>query len=191
MEIFERYIFISMKMLSYISIVNALDVEQVSFVMGKNYVLSFQEKPGDVFDPIRKRIRKKQGGIHYKGSDYLLCSLIDIIIDNYFIILDNISHSLSETEEKLFDKTMDQEEENTNKVIQENKKIIMTIQRCIYPLREAINRMRRDDSGLIDERNVRYLDDVYDHSVQLTENVEFLREMNTGPAGHLSVQLEQ
>lgn len=179
-EFFEDYIFISMKMLSYDSTCNVLDVEQVSFVLGRNYVLSFQEKPGDVFDPIRTRIRKKQGGIHYKGADYLLCALIGIIIDSCIHILDTITQSLSEIEERLFDRTKDQEEENTHKAIQENKKIIMTIQRCIYPLKEGINRLKRDDSGLIDARNARYLNDVHDHAVQVAEHVDFLREMNVG-----------
>ena len=179
-EFFDKYLFVSMKMLSYDPAYNALDEEQVSCVLGKNYVLSFQEKPGDVFDPLRERIRKKKGGIHQKGADYLLCALVDIVIDNYFVILDTIAQSLYEIEEKLFDKTKDHREENTHKIIQEHKKIIMTIQRCIYPMKEAINRLKRNDAGVMDERNIKYLNDVHDHATQVAENVDFLRETNVG-----------
>ena len=178
MEVFANHIFFTLKMLRHKTDAKKVDVEQVSFILGPGFVVSFQERAGDVFDLVRTRLRKKWGGLRFKGADYLLYSLTDVIVDNYFLVLESVSHSVSKIEERILSERYEGQE--IPKVIQANKKLILTVQRSIYPLRESINKLQHNEGQLLDDRNVKYFNDVHDHTIQVIESIENFRDMNLG-----------
>jgi magnesium transporter len=173
---YTSYIFIVLKMLYYDEneeIVN----EQVSFILSENYVLSFQEAEGDVFDPLRERIRNPKGRIRTLGTDYLLYALIDAIADHYFVVIETLSHKIEDLEDDLF-KGFSQEEISNQ--IQNLKREILKIRRAIFPLREIINRIEKNDSIFIRSSTMPYFRDIYDHIIQVSDNIEIYREMIWG-----------
>ena len=176
MEDFEKYIFVVLKMLHYDDKNNNISVEQVSLILCKNLVISFQETKGDVFDSIRDRIRTNKGRIRRRGSDYLLYSLVDAIIDNYFIILEKTGDRVEDIEEKLI--------ENPNpgllKEIHGLKRDMIYLRKSVWPLREVINGLLRGESKIIRRETHIYLRDVYDHTIQTIDTIETFRDMISG-----------
>lgn len=169
-------VFVTLKMLIFNEETNSVESEQVSIFCGKNYLFSFQEKEGDLFDPIRQRIRAENVRIRKNGTDYLLYALVDIIIDHYFYILEIIEDKIDELEDSIFshpDSSYLQE-------IQKNKKNIFQVKRAIFPLREAVNALKLSDSPLISENTKTFLSDVYDHVIQLIDQTDALKEFNAG-----------
>jgi magnesium transporter len=173
---FENYLYVVIKMLYYDKDDN-IKSEQVSFVLGDYYVLSFQEAEGDVFNSLRERIRFAKGRIRTMGSDYLLYALMDSVVDHYFVIIETISNKIEDLEENLFNCFSAQE---ISKQIQDLKREILKIRRAIYPLREIINRVEKSENKLINDNTLRYFKDVYDHVIQISENIEIYREMTFG-----------
>lgn len=170
---FEKYFFIVLRMLSYNEEKQAVDSEQVSLVLGQNFVISFQETIGDVFDQIRDRIRTGKGRIRKMGADYLAYSLIDAIVDQYFVILERVSEKIETMEENL---VSDRIEKTPEQIIRFKKEILL-LRKSIWPLRELINGLQRSESSLISEPTHIYLRDVYDHTVQIIEAIEGFRDM--------------
>ncbi|MDH4057299.1 MAG: magnesium and cobalt transport protein CorA, partial [Cyclobacteriaceae bacterium] len=159
-EEYDDYFFLTMKMLYSINEVQ-IEYEQISFVLGNNYLISFQQKEGDLFDGFRDRIRLDQGRVRKKKADYLLYRLIDIIVDNYYTILDSIGDQIDEIEESLLNDHSDV----TFQRIQKLKKELIYLRRAVYPLRDTLSAVVKDRSDFIEEENLRYFDDVYDHIV--------------------------
>ncbi len=150
--------------------------EQVSIFVGENYVLTFQERSGDVFDPIRKRIRNKGPIIMKEGPSYLSYALLDAIIDGYYPLLEKFGENLEALENRIV-------EEPTPDVLHEIHGIrrdLLTIRRSIWPQREAVNTLIRDENPMISETVRMYLRDCYDHCVQLMDGVETYRELSGG-----------
>ncbi len=174
-EPFENYVFFTMKMMWY-NEENELEKEQISIVFGKPYVLCFQEKKGDIFDPIRERIRTDSGLIRKRGSDYLVYRLIDSVVDNYFIIIERIEERVEELEEAI---TTDADGDHM-KTIQHMKREIITLKRALLPLREAVSGLEKGVSELIDKDNEKYFRDVYDHLIQIADSLETNREVLSG-----------
>jgi magnesium transporter len=172
LEEFEKYIFIVLKMLMLSEKNGEIDSEQVSLILGKNYVISFQEKEGDVFNPIRERIRNNKGKIRKKGADYLAYCLMDAIVDNYFIILEKIGEKSEEIEEGIVTKPTSE----TLQVIQRLKREMIFLRKSVWPLREVISTMQRQESHLIQKSTGIYLRDVYDHTIQVIDTIETLRD---------------
>jgi len=170
------YLFVVLKMLYKDKNANIIS-EQVSFILGKNYVLSFQEAEGDVFENVRNRIRNSKGRIRGLGSDYLLYSLIDAVTDHYFIVIENIGEKIEALEDNLFN---DQSKDEISQQIQDLKREILKFRRAIFPLREIINRIEKNDNSLILDNTLEYFRDVYDHIIQVTENIDIYREMILG-----------
>lgn len=172
-EDLENYIFLVLKMLLYDKKEHEIHSEQVSLVLGKNFVISFQESIGDVFDNIRDRIRKGKGRIRKMGADYLAYSLIDAIVDNYFIILEEIGEKIEDMEEELVSsptpKTLQQ--------IYNLKREMIYLRKSVWPLRELISGMQRGESKLIKSVTNIYLRDLYDHTIQVIDTIETYREM--------------
>lgn len=171
-EEFDDYIFLSLKMLDLDKDKNAVTSEQVSLILGKNWLLSFQEQEGDIFNTLRERLRTKKGNIREKKTDYLLYRLIDTVVDNYFFITEHISEESEILEEKVLlstDKELLQE-------IQNLKKQLIKAKKYINPLREVISYIQKDSNILISEGTTRYLNDVYEHIIQLSENIETQRD---------------
>ncbi len=183
-EDYKDYIFIVLKMLYYDENKQGLEVEQVSIILGDNYVISFQEKQGDVFEGVRERIRHNKGLIRKESADYLAYSLIDAIVDNYFLVLEEISDKTESIEKDLLKKT----DPETLYIIQDLKKEIIFLRKSVWPLREVVTRLERIDSPLIGKDTGLFFRDVYDHTIQIIENIESLRDVVSGMVElHLSV----
>ena len=175
-EDFGDYMYIVLKMFSYEDKTNEILIEQVSLILGPNFVLSFQEDVGDVFDPIRERIRNGKGKIRKMGADYLVYALLDAIVDNYFIILENIGEQIEFIEEKL---VINPASETLN-TIHKLKREMLFLRKSVWPLREVISGMERGESSLIKGTTKIYLRDVYDHNIQIIDTIETLRDMLSG-----------
>ncbi|MDT0295023.1 magnesium/cobalt transporter CorA [Mesonia ostreae] len=173
---YENYIFIVLKMLYYTD-AGELVKEHISIVMGNKYILTFQEADGDVFDGLRDHIKNSKGRIRNSGADYLAYAVLDAIIDNYFVIIETMGDKIETLEDSLF---LENPDENITQDIQELKREIIRIRKAIYPLREVINRLEKGEHPLIHEKTHHYLRDLYDHIIQVSENIEVYREMTWG-----------
>jgi magnesium transporter len=145
-------------------------------ILGRNFVLSFQENIGDVFDQIRERIRSGKGKIRKMGADYLVYALLDAIVDNYFIILEKIGDQIEFIEERLIINPAS----DTLNTIHKLKREMLFLRKSVWPLREVISGMERGESSLIKGTTKIYLRDVYDHNVQIIDTIETLRDMLSG-----------
>jgi len=176
-EIYGDYIYIVLKMLSGGDPNRLVESEQVSLILGSNFVISFQEgKEGDVFNPVRERIRSGKGFIRKMGSDFLAYSLIDTIVDNYFLILERLGEKIELIEEELVAHPIT----TTLQEIQKFKNEMIFVRRVVWPLREVISGLGRKESPLVKETTEIYLRDVYDHIVQVMDTIEVYREMLSG-----------
>ena len=176
MEDFNDYLFVVLQMLQYNEKENETKTEQVSIILGANYVISFQEDEGDVFDLIRERIRTDRGRIRRMGADYLAYSLLDAIVDNYFMVLEKIGEKIEDIEDELI-KNPAQE---VLHAIHSLKRELVFLRKSVWPLREVISRLERWDSHLIDKSMDIYLRDVYDHTIQVIDALETFRDMLSG-----------
>lgn len=173
-EEFDDYLFFTLKMLYRIEEDN-IDYEQISFVLGKDYLLSFQEKEGDLFGNLRDRIRLDQGRVRKKKADYLLYRLIDIIVDNYYSVLDAIGQKIETIEEEIYQNSIEQQFRN----IQKLKKELIYLRKALYPLRDAMSKLIKDESGFIEPANIRYYRDVYDHVVHLIDSLDTYKDLTS------------
>ncbi len=173
-EEFDDYLFFTLKMLYRIE-EDHIDYEQISFVLGKDYLLSFQEKEGDLFGSFRDRIRLDQGRVRKKKADYLLYRLIDIIVDNYYSVLDAIGQKIEIIEEDIYQNSIEQQFKN----IQKLKKELIYLRKALYPLRDAMSKLIKDESGFIETDNVRYYRDVYDHVVHLIDSLDTYKDLTS------------
>ena len=176
LEDFEDYLFLVLKMLSFDEQQRAIKIEQVSLVVGPNYVLTFQEQEGDVFEPVRDRIRRAKGRIRKMGADYLAYALLDAIVDSYFVILEKIGDTIEELEEHL----ISQPDVKTLQSIHYLKREMIYLRRSIWPLREVTSSIARKESTLIKESTEIFLKDVYDHTIQVIDTIETYRDMISG-----------
>ena len=172
---YENYIFLVCKMPHYKG--NELFIEHISFVLGERFLLSFQEIDGDVFEPMRDRIRNSKGIVRKRGSDYLLFALLDLLVDNYSIIVDEISFKAESLEDLLLSASND-EVEVQNK-IQDLKREILRIRKAVYPLKEITGKLPHLE-GHISEKSYRYMISLNDHVTQILENIDLNREMIWG-----------
>jgi magnesium transporter len=150
--------------------------EQVSLVLGGNYLLSFQEDVGDVFDPVRERLRSGKGKLRKLGPDYLAYALIDAIVDNYFLIVETWDDRIERLEEEL----MFNPDQSTLREIHKLKRELLLVRRAIWPLREAIGMLERNESELLKETTAIFIRDLYDHTIRIVETVETFQEMLSG-----------
>jgi magnesium transporter len=176
MEDFEDYLFIVLKMLRYDEEENETKAEQVSLILSSKSVISFQESEGDVFDPIRERIRNDRGRIRKMGVDYLAYSLIDAIVDNYFVVLEKIGEKIEDIEDELVKNPTTE----VLHMIHSLKRELIFLRKSVWPLREVISRLERWESPLIDKSIDIYLRDVYDHTIQVIDALETFRDMLSG-----------
>lgn len=146
--------------------------EQVSLFLGKGFVLTFQERPGDCFDPVRERIRHARGRVRQAGADYLAYALLDSVVDAYFPIIEHYGDQLESMESQVFGRP----DTETAAAIHRLKRQVVNLRRVIWPLREAVNALLRDSSPLITDDTRIYLRDCYDHAFQIMDLVETHRE---------------
>jgi len=176
MEDFEHYIFVITKMLFYDEKEGETKIEQVSLILGENFVISFQEREGDIFEPIRERIRKGKGRIRKMGADYLAYALLDAVVDNYFLILEKLGERLEDLE----DRVVSNPQPETSQEIHKLKREMIFLRKSVWPLREVINSLERGESPLIKKACRIFLRDVYDHTIQVIDTVETFRDMVSG-----------
>jgi magnesium transporter len=146
--------------------------EQVSLLLGDNYVLSFQEVEGDVFDTIRNRIRSAKGRIRKSGADYLAYALLDAIVDNYFIVLEDLGERVEDLQEEVVERP----EPETLQEIRRLKSDMIFLRKNLWPVRELVAGLEKSESPLIGRDLKPYLRDLYEHAVQVIDTVETLRE---------------
>lgn len=175
-EFYEECIYQCIKMISYDPVENEINQEQVSILLTNHAVITFQEKTGDVFENIRERIEQSRGRIRYSNNDYLFYALIDSVIDHYFIAVEQIGEYLDQLEDEIFDNP----QKSSLERVQKNKRMLLTLRRAIFPLRESISRLLKEDSKFIDPQIKNYFQDAYDHCIQIIETVESYREINGG-----------
>jgi magnesium transporter len=173
---YDDCVYILLKMLYSEPASHLIKHEQISLILGAGYVISLQEVEGDVFDPIRERLKKGNGRIRTQGSDYLAYALIDTIVDNYFAVLEQIAEKI----EDLQDQVIEDPDEDLLGVIQQLKHEMVFVRRSIWPMREIVTALIRDESKLIGENIDLYLRDLYDHTLQVIDSVDSLRDMLSG-----------
>jgi len=172
---YENCIFVVIKMLSYPE-EGDIVTEHLSFVLGDNYVLSFQENEGDFFDSVRDRIETKKGRVRNSGADYLLMVLMDTLIDHYFLVIETLGEKVETLENSLIENPS----EDLVFEIQHLKKEALTIRRAIYPLREVVNQVEKSELKFIQKETLHYFRDLYDHTIQIIESIELYRDMLFG-----------
>ncbi|MCX7748779.1 MAG: magnesium/cobalt transporter CorA [Clostridia bacterium] len=175
-EDYGNYIYIVAKMLCYDHSRKRIVSDQLSLIFGKDYVITLQEREGDVFNPIRDRIRNNVGHIRKMGPDYLAYTLLDTIVDNYFIILEEVGNQIEYIEEELLQKPSSAALHSMHQL----KKEMLRLHKSIWPLREVLGAMERRESELINESTILYIRDAYDHAIQLIDTVETYRDMLSG-----------
>ena len=174
-EEYQDTLFVVAKMLGMDEETGGIQSEQICFVLRKGLVISFQEKPGDVLEPIRERLRKDLGRVRRAGADYLLYALLDVIVDNYFLIVEDLGERIEELERKVMVRPGNED----LLTIQELRGLLITVNRYVTPTRELAGRLNSIQSPLIDKSTRRYINDLQDHTVYIAETIGTFREMLT------------
>jgi magnesium transporter len=182
MNVFQRpkaeeereYWFMVLKMVQWDAEKNEPSEEQLSVFLANDTVLTFQEREGDIFDPIRERLKDAQSKARNRKADYLFYLLTDIIVDQYFEVVDKLGEKL----ESIEDSMMENNHESLLAEIQNNKKDLILLRKAIYPVREVLIKLMRNENNLMEEKNIRYLRDVYDHIIQILDTIDSYREIN-------------
>ncbi len=176
LEDYAQYLFLEMNILTWNEELSQVDSEQTSLLLGNNYLITIQENDKDVFDSVRKRIREGKSRLTNGGPDYLAYSLIDAVVDYYFIVLENIGEQI----EFLEDELVSDPDPNTLHAIHDLKRELIFLRKSVWPLREVISALERGESPLFQKPTLIYLRDVYDHVIQIIDTVETFREMASG-----------
>jgi magnesium transporter len=176
MEAFKDYVFLELKMLTWKDDDSTIEMEQVSLILGKGFVISFQEQERNVLDPLRDRIRSGRGWVRKMQSDYLAYAIMDTIVDNYFLVLDRVGEQAEALETALIEKPQPEQIQT----IQHLKQNVLCLRRSLWPLREDLGRLDKDGIALVSNETKPFVRDLYDHTVQLIEAVEASREVLAG-----------
>lgn len=176
-EDFGDYVYIAAKMLTLDEAKDDIVDEQVSMILGKNFLISFQEeKLGDVFDSIRQRIRVGKGRIRKMGSDYLAYALLDAMVDSYFMILEMTGERIEELEESMVAKPDPTVLQTINKL----KRRLIFLRKSVWPLREVVHGLTQTESNLLSDDASVYYRDIYDHVIQVVDTIEAFRDTVSG-----------
>jgi len=150
--------------------------DQISIILGKDFILSFQERESGIFTSIREKISKNKGRIRKEGADYLAHAIIDSVVDNYFIVLENMEEQMEDLE----DDVVKNPTSATLQMIHLLKRQLIILRKSLWPLREAVSALQRLDSPLINKSTVVYFKDIYDHTIAIIDTVETFRDMLSG-----------
>lgn len=172
-EDYDSYIYTVLKLIFLDTEKDKIIIDQISIIIGPNYILSFQEKQGDIFDPVRERFENPASRLRKNGVDYLAYSLIDAVVDNYFLILEHLGDKIEYLDEGL----VIQPGPETLKIIQKYKRDMIILRKSVWPLRELINGLQRVESDLIKKTTRVYLRDVYDHTIQIIDSIEGFQDI--------------
>lgn len=175
-DAYDDYLYIVMRSFYYEAEQKALASEQISLILGKNFVLTFQERPTGSFDPVRERLRAGRVHVREAGADYLAYALLDVIVDRYFIVLEQIGDDSETLEDALLRKPTTGLLSSIHRLKRES----MELRRSVWPLREVLNTLVRNDHGFFSAGTLLYLRDVYDHTVHFIESLEGIRDLLGG-----------
>lgn len=175
-EDYGSHLFVVLRMLRWNAGLEEIDEEQVSFVLGPSWVLTFQERAGDVFNPVRERLLSDRGRVRKLGCDYLAYTLIDAVVDHYFSILETLGERIETLGEDMTENPKRQDLDS----IRHMKRELLFMRKSVWPLREVLGSIQRDESELVKESTRPYLRDVYDHTIQIIDTVETFRDMVSG-----------
>ncbi len=175
-EEFPNYLFIVMKMLHYTEEMPVVNTEHVSLILGRNYVVSFQETDDDVFDDVRNRLRMAKGRIRSMKSDYLAYALMDAVVDHYFIVIELIGDRI----EDIDDQILSEPKPENMKEIHYLKRDILNLRKAIWPLREEVGTLEKSESQLIHAESKIFWRDLYDHTIKIIDMVETYRDILGG-----------
>jgi magnesium transporter len=172
-EEFPGYIYAVLKMIAYDEAANQTEIEHVSLILGENYVVSFQENDGDVFNPVREHLRTAKGRIRSRKADYLVYTLMDTVVDNYFLSIERIGDRI----EDLDDQILADPKPNAIQQVHRLKRDILNLRKAVWPLREEIGALDKSESVLIRSETKTFLRDLYDHTIQVIDMVETYRDI--------------
>ncbi len=175
-EIGDDSVFLTLKMLYVDEDSQELVAEQFSCIFGPNFLISFQERVGDVFDPVRERLRRSIPRVRFMTTDYLAYTLVDAIVDHYFVVLEALAARI----ESLEDVLIDHPSTDDLTAIHELKRRLIIMRKATWPLREVVGSLQKTDSALIQAATNPYIRDVYEHAVQVIDTVEIFRDMVSG-----------
>ena len=175
-EVFDTGIFLVFNMLYDDEATGEILSEQFSIILGSNFVISFQERENPLFNPLMERIRNNKSRIRKKGADYLTYALLDMAVDSYFIILETLEEKIEALDEELVTSMS----RGTFKSISDMKRNLIAMRKAVVPLRELINTLEKNDSGLIDDGTLIFFRDIYDHVLQIQETTDIYREIVSG-----------
>jgi len=164
--------YIVAKLVSFDAVKKRISSEQISLVLGKNYLLSFREKPSALFDGVRERIRSGKGRIRSQKSDYLAYTLLDTIVDEYFVVVEALREQIDLLQSRLLTKSDPQ----IPKVIHQVRLEVASFRRGIWPLQKVVEQLLKSESSLIDPQTKPYFRDVHDHLLRILDHVEALHE---------------
>lgn len=174
---FDDHLCVIMRTLTYDEKMNSIASEQLSIVLSKRFVISFQEDEGDLYDPIRARIRDNKSKIRDFGSDYLVYRIMDVTVDHYYSLIEKLGEKIEHLEERV----MRHPPQTILQEIQDVKKDLLLLRRSVYPLREVLASMTRDDNNkMIAKKTQKFIRDVHDHTIHVIEALEMFRETVNG-----------
>lgn len=169
---YDDYLYFVARMFYNIRGIDEIQSEQLSIIIGKGFILSFQETEGDMFDILRDRLKQNKGRVRKLGSDYLGYCLLDLMVDNYFSIIEKIGEDLELIEDEL----TGEPSPNTLQKIHNIKQRMIFLRKSVWPLREAISKFHRIENNLIGDETKVYLRDIYDHTIQVIDAIESYRD---------------
>ncbi|KAB1066010.1 magnesium/cobalt transporter CorA [Salibacter halophilus] len=175
-EEFENYLFFTVRVIRVEEKDTKIHEEQISFVLGDHFVLSFQEHKGDIFSYVRERLKNKLGRLRSAGSDYLVYALLDTIVDHYFVVEENITLRIENHE---LDIIQNQGSKNLSQMILGLKDQVLIMRKAVVPLREAVANLKKGTSSLIADETINFLNDLYDHINHQIDGVEMSRDSIT------------
>jgi magnesium transporter len=173
LEDFEDYIFIVLKFFHFVDGQNEIAAEQLAIVFGFNFLISFQERESDIFKTVRERLKNGQGRLRKHGSDYLAFTLVDAVVDHYFVVLEKLEDQIEQVEERLIADARPRVLTDIHHL----KRETIRLRKSAWPLREVIGNLQRLESKLVSEFTDIYLRDLYDHVIQVIDNLETYREI--------------
>lgn len=171
---YSNYLHVVLRMFMLVD--EEIEDEQITFILTKNCLITFQEKSGDVFNFVRRRLNEGKGQIRSRGADYLHYALIDSVVDHYFIILENFGDKIEDLEIELLDRPTD----DVLKRLHHLRREALQLRRNVYPLREVVSRLEKQEADFINPETRLFVRDLYDHTIQVIETVEVFRDSASG-----------
>lgn len=176
LDTYPDYLFLETRLFYYEAGSMSVSSEQISMALGREWLLTFQERPSGSFEPVRERLRQGQALLRQSGSDYLCYALLDSLMERYFQVLEAINDDAEQLENHLLDRPSPEDLQNIHRL----KHVTIQLRRAVWPLREVLNSLIRNEHGFFSPQTLPYLRDLYDHTVHFTESLEAIRDTLSG-----------